>query len=121
MYIHVIIITLLEIKLDQNFHQLLWNVILGDVHSTKLTVFQITQIYTAQNSHSVYIHQHFLSAHKYLQPNIDSGYLDPIFQNTRTIKVLKTVFIDASRGFGFHKTLAFDPKLRGGNFLLLCS
>lgn len=120
-YVIVIIITLLEIKLDQNFHQLLWNVILGDVHSTKLTVFQITQIYTAQNSHSVYIHQHFLSAHKYLQPNIDSGYLDPIFQNTRTIKVLKTVFIDASHGFGFHKTLAFDPKLRGGNFLLLCS
>ena len=113
-YVIVIIITLLEIKLDQNFHQLLWNVILGDVHSTKLKVFQITQIYTAQNS-PVYIHQHFLSAHRYLQPNIDFGYLDPIFQNTRTIKVLKTVFIDASHGFGFHETLAFDPKLRGGN------
>lgn len=55
-----------------------------------------SQIYTAQNSASVYVHQHFLSAHKYLQPNIDFGYLDPIFQNTQTIKVLKTVFIDAS-------------------------
>ena len=118
-YVIVIIITLLEIKLDQNFHQLLWNVILGDVHSTKLKVFQITQIHTAQNS-PVYIHQHFLSAHRYLQPNIDFGYLDPIFQNTRTIKVLKTVFIDASHGFGFHETLAFDPKLRGGNLTSLC-
>ena len=93
-YVIVIIITLLEIKLDQNFHQLLRNVILGDVHSTKFSFSN--QIYTAQNSASVYIHQHFLSAHKYLQPNIDFGYLDPIFQNTQTIKVLKTVFIDAS-------------------------
>ena len=103
-YVIVIIITLLEIKLDQNFHQLLWNVILGDVHSTKLTVFQITQIYTAQNS--LYIYINTFSAHTDIYSlTLILGISTPFFKTHEPLKFWRQSLLMLLMALGFTKHL----------------